>query len=226
MKKLKTRNEWVGCSGKCRFYGDTIEATSYGHWTFVKKINGKVFFNDYTYSNTTSKHQWEMRHFLKERGIKIDYIVYFRESLNEYSLKEHGLKSFYAAAIQKIVQNNTKRVRNTTKQYNINCIKELKNDIKELREFGVELSFREILSYYRYDKRSRDNKEDFMKNSKDLIGKIFRNKANQRLRVTGRNTRDQTIEFEYIDKNCNGTCGFSSFNNNYIYCQLSNAMVA
>lgn len=39
------------------FNRDTTEAYSYNWWLFVARINGKVVFNDYSYSPTTRKHQ-------------------------------------------------------------------------------------------------------------------------------------------------------------------------
>lgn len=50
----------------------TCEAYSYGWWKFVAKIDGKVIFNNYRYSNTTTKHQYKVRRLLLERGITID----------------------------------------------------------------------------------------------------------------------------------------------------------
>ena len=37
-----------------KFNYETIEAFSYNWWQFVKVIGGKVIFNNYNYSNTTS----------------------------------------------------------------------------------------------------------------------------------------------------------------------------
>ena len=50
----------------------TIEATSYDWWSFVKVINGKVVFNNYTYSSSTSKHQHKVSSLMRQLGIKID----------------------------------------------------------------------------------------------------------------------------------------------------------
>jgi len=54
------------------FNPNTMTATSYNWWEFVKKINGKVVFNIYRYSNTTSKHQSKVKSLLKQLNIKID----------------------------------------------------------------------------------------------------------------------------------------------------------
>lgn len=49
-----------------------IEAFSYSWWKFVGVVEGKVVFNNYRYSNSTSKHQSKVRKVMNELGIKID----------------------------------------------------------------------------------------------------------------------------------------------------------
>lgn len=50
----------------------TVEAHSYRWWKFVGIVEGKVVFNDYRYSNTTSKHQSKVRSLLQQLGIDVD----------------------------------------------------------------------------------------------------------------------------------------------------------
>lgn len=132
MEKLKTRNEYVECNRKCRFYADEIRATSYGHWNFVKVIKGKVIFNDYNYSLTTSGHQWAIKWLMRDLGIKIDAYVYMCESLTDHNFEQKALESFYEKAIYNIVKNNTKRVTKKTKEYNIECNKKNKKRNKRV----------------------------------------------------------------------------------------------
>jgi hypothetical protein len=62
-----------------------VTATSYGHWTFVENMKGLYIFNDYNYSNTTSKHQWTMKGILQ--GLGISYIsVSYHDSLSRYGI--------------------------------------------------------------------------------------------------------------------------------------------
>lgn len=50
-----------------------FEARSYDWWVFVKRINGKLVFNTYTYSYTTRRHQWKVRHLIeRDLGLNID----------------------------------------------------------------------------------------------------------------------------------------------------------
>lgn len=50
----------------------------------MKRIKGKVVFNDYRYSVSTARHQRKVRTLLRELGIKIDIEVSFRASLSGY----------------------------------------------------------------------------------------------------------------------------------------------
>ena len=50
-----------------------FEARSYDWWVFVKRINGKVVFNNYAYSNTTRRHQGKVRSLIElNLGLNID----------------------------------------------------------------------------------------------------------------------------------------------------------
>lgn len=57
------------------FNPETCEAHSYGWWCFVRKVGGKVVFNRYRYSVSTSKHQNKVRTLLAQLGIRIDLEV-------------------------------------------------------------------------------------------------------------------------------------------------------
>lgn len=61
----------------------TKKAVSYNWWTFVKVINGQLFFNSYNYSNTTVKHQHKVRNLLNQLGIKVDVFVATSLSLDD-----------------------------------------------------------------------------------------------------------------------------------------------
>lgn len=63
------------------FRPQTCEAFSYGWWRFVAKIEGKVVFNNYRYSNTTARHQWKVRRLLDQLGITIDIEAPFSEGI-------------------------------------------------------------------------------------------------------------------------------------------------
>ncbi len=56
-------------------------ATSYNWWYFVRKIQGKVVFNNYRYSVSTAKHQYKMWRLLHELGIKVDLVITTNKSI-------------------------------------------------------------------------------------------------------------------------------------------------
>jgi len=42
----------------------------------VRNVNGKVLFNNYSYSNSTAKHQHKLRSLLSDLGIEVDLFVH------------------------------------------------------------------------------------------------------------------------------------------------------
>jgi hypothetical protein len=171
MKKLKTRNEYVGCSGNARFYVDDIVATSYGWWKFVNKINGKVVFNEYNYSLTTSKHQREVKELLNTLKIKVDIVVRTKHSLDAHSFKHYALEDLYEKAIELLVANNTPRVRQSTIIKNKEEILRIKNKIKLLKKEGCIYQFKYLYRDYRHYKNKRNLREKFIKVTRGILGK-------------------------------------------------------
>lgn len=72
MKHMKRKNVYQCSNYNCVFDPKTNTATSYSWWVFVSQIEGKVVFNNYRYSNSTSKHQSKVRRLLDSLNIKID----------------------------------------------------------------------------------------------------------------------------------------------------------
>lgn len=64
-----------------KFDPNKIEAYSYGWWRFVAVVEGKVVFNTYRYSNSTSKHQYKVARLMDELGIKIDISMPLRRGI-------------------------------------------------------------------------------------------------------------------------------------------------
>jgi hypothetical protein len=57
------------------FNPETCEARSYEWWAFTKMVNGKLIFNNTSYSQSTCKHQSKVRALLRDLGLKIDLVV-------------------------------------------------------------------------------------------------------------------------------------------------------
>ena len=79
MKYFKRLKVYKACN--VTFDPETMIADSYDWWHFVERINGKVVFNNYNYSNSTSRHQSKVRELLRELGIKVDVVVNTRMGL-------------------------------------------------------------------------------------------------------------------------------------------------
>lgn len=72
MKYMKRKNIYQCSNYNCTFDPVSKRAMSYKWWAFVAEVEGKIVFNNYRYSNSTSKHQSKVRSLLNELGIKID----------------------------------------------------------------------------------------------------------------------------------------------------------
>lgn len=136
---FQARNKvFKGSNGKNTFNPETFEAHSYGHWCYVKKIKGKVVFNGYNYSSTTTGHQWQMRTLLEELGIKIDLTVKMHSSLSNF--KNGALESLYREMLELEValkRVNSKPDSNKVRRASIAI---LKRDIVKARALGAVLT--------------------------------------------------------------------------------------
>lgn len=75
LKYYKRAGVYKNSTGSNKFNPETLEAHSYDWWKYVAKIEGKVVFNNHSYSVTTSGHQSAMRSLLSRLNICIDYFV-------------------------------------------------------------------------------------------------------------------------------------------------------
>jgi len=73
MKYYKRLNVYK--ASNVSFNPEEIAAYSYDWWQFVKVVDGKVFFNNYSYSQSTNGHQSKVRHLLGELNIEIDCVI-------------------------------------------------------------------------------------------------------------------------------------------------------
>jgi hypothetical protein len=75
-------------TGSLTFDPKTCEAHSYRWWKFVAVVEGKVVFNNYRYSVSTSKHQSKVRSLLNDLNIKIDLELPLPQGINSTSLND------------------------------------------------------------------------------------------------------------------------------------------
>lgn len=72
MKFMKRAGIYQASNYNVTFNPKTLEAFSYRWWRFVAVVEGKLIFDNYRYSNSTSKHQSKVRSILSNLNIKID----------------------------------------------------------------------------------------------------------------------------------------------------------
>ena len=137
--RWQSRNkQFKGCNGKCTFNPFTLDAYSYGHWKFVKVINGKVVFNDYRYSVTTRTHQNAIEALLNQLGVKVDLTVDMRSSLD--SFESDALKPMYRELIALEIAMNRKGSKPNLNKQRVENIKSIQKDIKLAKKIGAKLS--------------------------------------------------------------------------------------
>lgn len=88
MKLMKRSGIYQASNWNVTFNPATKEAYSYKWWKFVAIVEGKLVFNDYRYSNSTSKHQSKVLGLLNDLGIKIDLSLPIPKGIESRSLSE------------------------------------------------------------------------------------------------------------------------------------------
>lgn len=115
---------------RCTFDPNVIDARSYDWWQFVMVCDGKVIFNNYSYSHTTSSHQRMVRLLLKQLGIKIDIEVNSAPSLS------NGLTFALEQAYKDLINARIAQSRRNAKPRTY-AIKHATKVIKQLEALGV-----------------------------------------------------------------------------------------
>jgi hypothetical protein len=178
-------------TGNVTFDPKTMEAYSY-NWIFVKKIKGKVVFNDYNYSPTTSGHQIAVKAVLRE--LKIKFIsVHTEADLNEF--KTEALPSLYEEIFKKEAKLKYARLGKLNRDWYPERIKNLKKTIKEYRQLGAVCSREQIKkmkneaykeeqerqAFFKSDLRhsqledEREFRKQLKEASEDLLSNSFKN---------------------------------------------------
>lgn len=140
---FQSRNEiFKGSNGKNKFDPAVFEARSYDHWCYVKKIKGKVVFNWYKYSNTTTGHQYEMNRLLEELGIKVYLKVNMGNSLSHFTTD--ALKPMYRAMFELEIALKRPNSKPETNKARRASIASLKSDIRKARALGAVFSKNDI----------------------------------------------------------------------------------
>lgn len=110
-----------------------VKASSYCHWKFITNMNGLYIFNWYSYSNTTTKHQYAAAKIMRELGL--NYItVEYRESLGFLNLEtilDDKIKSLYLNENKQALSRATKYAVYTESQFN--------DDLEDIKKIATAL---------------------------------------------------------------------------------------
>lgn len=138
--KFKKRSGLYTNSTKRVSYNPTTKtAFSYG-WQFVDVVKGLVFFNSFSYSSTTNRHQRDVRNTMRNLGHDINYTVSYWGSLNVTEIMQH----YYNELFKEEVYYNRKGIRTYNKESSLDRIEKLKEVIKDLESKGFSLSKKEV----------------------------------------------------------------------------------
>jgi hypothetical protein len=123
------------------FNPDTLEATSYNWWYFVKRIGGKLVFNNYIYSNTTSRHQSRVKSLLAQLGIKIDFEIAAPKGLQDVKSAIYHYEYQISALESAIANPKSRKAKNMERQEQIRLLQkqlELARRLAEYQEIDYE----------------------------------------------------------------------------------------
>lgn len=116
---------------------NNFEARSYDWWVFVKRINGKVVFNNYAYSNTTRRHQWKVRLLIKrDLGLNIDIEIEAPKGLQSIESAIGHYENLIANLQSKIEAKGSKKQKNIERAAEIEQYRNKIEAVKNLMKVG------------------------------------------------------------------------------------------
>lgn len=113
MKYYKKAEIYKNSTGSCTYSPEKEEAHSYNWWCFLKRINGVLVFNTYSYSVSTSAHQSRIRQMLRDEGKEVSLYIEAPKGLDDLG---NALR-YYVNKIEAAKEYLAKpRIRRTTKE--------------------------------------------------------------------------------------------------------------
>lgn len=140
----KRRNLYTNSTGTNTFDPERCEAYSYSWWQYVRRIRGKVIFNDYDYSPSTNAHQCVMRDLLKKLRIRIDVTVRVQCGLQSEKFREQALEPLYTELYKLQIAIARTGARPEKNKQRIQKIRELRKQIRILRGLGAVFTRRQM----------------------------------------------------------------------------------
>lgn len=134
LKYKKRSGLYENSTGSLKYNPLTKESWSYTWWPITKKIGKYIVFNNYNYSNTTSKHNWIIYHEISELKNVITVSFLWDKYKNNYNEK-----LIYCLIERK---NNKNTIKYFCKQLKLNyklMVKNYKNKQIELEKCKQEI---------------------------------------------------------------------------------------
>lgn len=156
MKYYKRLKVYKGSNVK--YIPEATEAYSYDHWLFVKKINDKIVFNWYFYSQSTRQHQYKVKSLLDQLGVEVDFTVNSRLGLdyrNCLALEIENILNDCKALLDKINTKGTRKNKNLERQ---KTIMDNIDRIDEILNFNRSIDYHYNIESY-LEKRFQDLKD-------------------------------------------------------------------
>lgn len=139
MKYFKRANIYKNSSGSNTFNPETFRAYSYSWWRYVEDFDGILVFNTYRISNTTAKHQSDMRSLLIDLGYDLDKFWFIEAPRGLQDL--NSAKEYYQLKIRRleteIAKPRTHKTKNKERLGEINGCKAAISMIKKLQASAI-----------------------------------------------------------------------------------------
>lgn len=113
------KQRFKSAAGKCTFKLETQEAYSYGWWRFVERIGPYLVFNNYRYSSTTTKHQYQLRSLLESLGLNIDLTIKAPKGLQSLDTASHYYLRLIADLERQINTKGSRKLKNIARREQI-----------------------------------------------------------------------------------------------------------
>ena len=146
MKFFKRSNCYKASNVK--FIVDENSAYSYDWWCFFRTINGVNVFNNYSYSNTTNKHQSKVRALLRELNINIDLVIETPKSLNDSSALDKSIELYeYRIKLlnEAINKPRSQKKKNEERREQIKELQTMIKTVKQLQQKSEVISDDELI---------------------------------------------------------------------------------
>jgi len=138
LKYLKKAEIYSNSTGNNTYDPDAERAYSFRWWCFVRRIKGKLVFNNYSYSQCTNNHQSQMMDLFRKLKIKIEKTVYTESCLKKF--ESSALEPLYSNVFKLEVAIARKGSRRNSNKLRLKQIEDIKKTIKDYRELGAKFS--------------------------------------------------------------------------------------